>query len=178
MAKVVGVVVLTAAALSDRLASRRLVRAVFVLAMTLLVVWQVSLGRPRFYVCAAVIALVTACLALVRQRRHWLYAIGVFTCLATLTLAPWPTDPRGYEGLCTSAFRPLNRDTVRAIAKENGYDPAWYLRKCDNRRARNVKLVTIGGVFTIVVVAGAIMPIGVRRKDDDEALTGVRTPTP
>ena len=148
--------------------------------MVLLVGWLVlGLGHGRGYFCAGVVVALTACLVLVRPGRHWLYGAGVAMGLATLALALWPTDPPGWGGLCGSVLHPhTDRDVIGMLAAEDGFDPTSYVRACDDERARNMRLVALGGSLTVVLVGASIVPSGTRRESDDErASDGASTPT-
>ena len=77
-----------------------IVRVLFVLAMTALVIWLLSLGKPRFYFCAAVVAVVTLGLRWVRAGRGWLYAIGVVASLGRFSWLCCPSmTARAFVGL-------------------------------------------------------------------------------
>lgn len=148
--------------------------------MALLVGWLVlGLGHARGYFCAGVGVALTACLVLVRPGRHWLYGVGVVMCLATLALALWPTDPPGGGGLCGSVLHPhTDRDVIGMLAAEDGFEPTSYVQACDDERARNIRLVALGGLLTVVLVSASIVPGGTRRGSDGErASHGAYTPT-
>jgi hypothetical protein len=147
--------------------------------MALLAWWFVfQLGHGRGYFSAGVMVALTACLALVRPRRHWLYGIGAVMCLSTLALALWPTDPPRGSGLCGSQLYPhTDRDVIGMLAAEDGFDPTSYVQACDDERARNVRLVALGGLLTAVVVGGSIVPRGTRRGSDDRPSHDTHAPT-
>jgi hypothetical protein len=148
----------------------RLTEVVFALTMATLVVWLLWLDRPAAYFCAAVLALLTLSLVVVRPGRRLVYAAGVVACLGSLVLALAPTDT---GDRCGSVLHSQDDLTVRVIAAEDGYDPDSYLKACTENRARNLRLTIVGSALTVLLVGVATWPV--RKGADGNSPAGVLT---